>query len=255
MLDENRLIYEEVADAYIPDWKTIDKNHLIRMASELPNGPTRDSYVAAIILRYWNKIGRFYSKCKLVATQEDVHAWLTMAVLYAIDNKPWNNPESSIYNDKNGPDKVVNRVMECRRITFYQQLNRFNRKINSAILSLDSLTDDYKDSVCPTYNEDYIFEAYDLVIRKFKQGEYMMSFLLDAMLTMNLSGDEDNYKKFMSHINSIDDEFCQEYADRYGLPLDDIKCAVTIFSGMRPVDMRKNIQYNLIKLRNILKEE
>ena len=147
MLDEYKKLYEEIATAGLPEWKTINKNELIKTASYLENGYLKDSYVAAIMLNYWNKIGKFYSKCKLVTSPEDIHTWLTISVLYALDRKPWESENSSIYNDPNGPDKVINRCMECRRITFYQQLNRYNRKINSAILSLDSLVEDYKDQI------------------------------------------------------------------------------------------------------------
>lgn len=254
MLNENRLIYEEIANLSVPNWKDEDKSELIRIASELPNGPERDSYVAAIMLRYWNKLSRFYSKCKLVATQEDVHMWLTMAVLYALDNKPWNNPESSIYGDKNGPDKVVNRVMECRRITFYQQLNRYNRKINSAILSLDSLTEDFKDMVMPTYEDSTLIEIFDLVCSKFNQGEHMMAFILDAIISHNLKNREEDYKKFVTYLRKMNESFCTEFSGRYDLPVEAVVEAANKVNLMSNVDLRKRVEYNLIRLKNLVKE-
>ena len=254
MLSEYRLIYEESANIEVPDWKTRDKNELIKTASELLNGPKRDSYVAAIMLRYWNKIGRFYSKCKLVATPEDVHMWLTMAVMYALDNKPWENPASSIHNDKNGPDKVVNRVMECRRITFYQQLNRYNRKINSAILSLDSLTEDFKDVVLPTYEDSTLIEIFDLVCSKFNQEEYIMAFVLDAIITSGLKNREEDYRKFVTYLRGMNESFCVDFSCRYGIPSEDVKKASEKVNSMNNVDLRKRVEYNLIRLKNILKE-
>ena len=98
MLDEYKKLYEEVATAGLPEWKTINKNDLIKTASYLENGYLKDSYVAAIMLNYWNKIGKFYSKCKLVTSPEDIHTWLTISVLYALDHKPWESEKSSIYN-------------------------------------------------------------------------------------------------------------------------------------------------------------
>ena len=254
MLDENRLIYEEVASASIPNWRNTDKNDLIKTASSLPNGPDRDSYIAAIMLKYWSKISKFYSKCKLVATQEDVHMWLTMVVLYALDNKPWENPESSIYNDRTGPDKVVNRVMECRRITFYQQLNRFNRKINSNVLSLDSLTEDYKDLVLPTTEDSYIVELFDVITNKFNEGEYLMSFVLDAILCENLQNRKEDHRKFLCHIRGLDDNFCTLFGDRYGINTDTVKTAVEKVNLLNSTDLRKRIEYNLIRIKEILKE-
>lgn len=254
MLDENRLIYEEVASALLPNWRDMDKNELIRTASNLPNGPNRDSYTAAIMLKYWSKISKFYNKCKLVATQEDVHMWLTMAVIYALDNKPWDNPKSSIYNDKTGPDKVVNRVMECRRITFYQQLNRFNRKINSAVLSLDSLTDEYKDLVLPTTEDSYIVELFDIVTNKFNEGEYLMAFVLDALLCENLQNRKEDHRKFLYHIRNLDDNFCAVFEDRYGVSQDAVKQAVKSVNQLNSTDLKKRIEYNLIRIKELLRE-
>ena len=81
----------------------------------------KDAYIAAIMLRYWNKLDSYYYKCKLVITPEEVHTWLTIAVMYAINKKPWENPKMGIYNDETGPDKVINRIIESKRLTFYQQ--------------------------------------------------------------------------------------------------------------------------------------
>lgn len=254
MLDEYRLIYEEVANAAIPDWRIRDKNELVLAACSLPNGPEKDSYVSAILLKYWNKINKFYSKSKLVATPEDVHSWLTMAVMYAMDNMPWENPDSSIYNDRNGPDKVINRVMECRRITFYQQLNRYNRKINSAILSLDSLTDDYKDSVFPTYEDSKLVEIFDVVYTKFKEEEYMMAFILDAIICEGLHNREEDYKKFVTHIRRIDRKFCREFSSRYGIPDEDVIYAAEKVNLLSNTDLRKRVEYNLIRIKDTLKE-
>ena len=253
MLDENRLIYEEVARTYLPDWNKIDKNDLVRVASKLPNGSEKDSYVAAIMLKYWNKLNKFYSKCKLVATQEDVHMWLTIAIMYAMENRPWENPESSIYLDKNGPDKVINRVMECRRITFYQQLNRYNRKINSNMLSLDSLTDDFKDTVLPMYTESYMIEVSEIVANKFLENNYMMAFVIDAIMYENLRNREEDLKKFVTHFRRMDKAFCYNFAHRYNVPEDAVRDSIGYIGLLNNVELRKKIEYNLIKLKDILK--
>lgn len=254
MLDEYRQIYEESANISIPDWKTMDKNDLIKTASELQNGPEKDSYVSAIMLKYWNKIGRFYSRCKLVATPEDVHMWLTMAVMYALDNRPWENSKSSIYGDKNGPDKVVNRVMECRRITFYQQLNRYNRKINSAALSLDSLTEDFKDVVMPIYEDSTLIEIFDIVCSKFNQGEHMMAFILDAIICSDLKNREEDYRKFVTYLRKFDFAACVDFSGRYGIPVEVVEAAAKKMNLINNVDLRKRVEYHLIRIKNLFKE-
>ncbi len=254
MLNEIKQIYESNASISIPKWKSMDKNELIIRASTMKNGPERDSYVSAIMLKYWNKIGRFYSRCKLVATPEDVHSWLTMAVLYALDNQPWNNPNSSIYGDTNGPDKVINRVMECRRITFYQQLNRYNRKINSAILSLDSLTEDYKDMVMPGMNDSTAVEFLDMVYNRFYKKDYVMAFVIDAVMNLGYRNSEEDFKKFVSHIKNMDDKYKLYFCEEYNIKQEDMAKAMVWVKDVSYSEMNRRVQYSLIKLKDMLRE-
>ena len=255
MLEENKHIYEQVANAVIPDWKKRDKNDLIRDACNCTNPYEKDAYVSAIMLRYWNKLDSYYYKCKLVVSPEDVHGWLVTAVMYALDRQPWNDPKMGIYQDVNGPDKVINRVVESKRLTFYQQLNRYKRKINSAILSLDTLAEDFKDMVSPTYNDEYIFELHELVINNFKLKEYLAAFIIDAILYADVVTDNLDYRRLMSHLRSLDDDFCIMFSDRYELNLDEVREAITYVVKLSSNVMKRKIEYNVIKLRDLLKRE
>ena len=255
MLEENKKIYKQLADQFVPDWKTVDKNYLIRQAANETDNTMKDAYIAAIMLRYWNKLDSYYYKCKLVITPEEVHTWLTIAVMYAINKKPWENPKMGIYNDETGPDKVINRIIESKRLTFYQQLNRYKRKINSAITSLDSLQDDYKDVFMPTYEDDYNF-VYDQYVKDFfNKKDYFMSFMLDAILYDDvITDDKLNNRKLSSYIRNIDDEQCELFAMRYDIPIEDVKYAVQFVTNINGSDMKNKIEYNLIRLQKLLQE-
>lgn len=254
MLDEYKQIYEEIATSGLPHWKKMCKNELIKKASIMENGPTRDSYVAAIMLNYWHKIPKFYSKCKLVATPEDIHTWLTTSVMYALDKRPWESESSSIYNDPNGPDKVVNRCMESRRITFYQQLNRYNRKINSAILSLDSLTEDYKDAAAPTYLDDYIYEIHNIVSQQFINKEYINAFLLNGILYENWEFVNNDYKKFAIYLKKIHTSQAPLIAEHYDLPPEIVEEAINFCNNITIDQLRRRVEYSLIKLKDLIKD-
>lgn len=254
MLDENKLIYEEFASTYLPDWKTQNKNDLIRTASKLPDGVEKDAYVAAIMLKYWNKISKFYAKCSLVTTKEDIHEWLTTAILYAINKHPWDSPTASIYNDPNGPDKVVNRGMECVRLTFYQQLNRYNRKINSAILSLDSLTEDYKDAAAPTYLDAYIYEVHDIIIQYFNSEEHVLALMLNAILYENWDINEDNAKRTAMHLKKLDLSDAKVIAERYSIDENKVLKSIKYCNNLTIDELRRRVQYSFVKLRTIIKE-
>ena len=256
MLEDNKRLYEEVANAILTDWKSQNKNDLIRKAVEVgKNSYLYDGYISAIMYKYWNKIDSYYYRCKFVTTPEDIHTWLASSVLYAIEHHAWDDPEKGIYNDPNGPDKVVNRSMECRRLTFYQQLNRYNRKINSDVLSLDSLTEDYKDYIMPSENKSVDIEYHDMVSRYFESGEVVVSFILDAIMYEDIFSDTLEVKKLYAHLRKFDEVDSQIFAARYGLALDKVVEAITDLQSMSVMKFKKTVEYNLLKLNYKLGKE
>ena len=255
MLEENKRIYESKANTIVPDWKSRNKNDLIISASECTDERLKDGYIAAIMLKYWSKIDSYYYKCKLVTTPEDIHSWLVTAVLYALKHKPWENPKYTVYKDENGPDKVINRIIESKRLTFYQQLNRYKRKINSAITSLDSLVEDYKDVFVPSYNDSSNVECNNLVCMYFDKKDYFMAFMLDAIFYEDvMSKDGLNKRRLSVHIKNIDDIYCNIFADRYDIPLNKVTFAAPYVTNMSSYNMKNKIEYNLIKLKSIIGE-
>lgn len=255
MLEGNKRIYEATAKSLIPNWEEIDKNELIIKACECNDKQMKDAYIAAIMLKYWSKMERYYYKCQLVTSPEDIHMWVTMAILYALEHKPWENPKSSVYQDPNGPDKVMNIFIESRRLTFYQQLNRYKRKINSAISSLDNLVDDFKDVFMPTYNDEYEFIYNQIVVNYFNKKDYFIAFMLDAILYEDVMSDGIlNKRKLSSHIRNIDEDFCEVFAERYNLSLEDVKYSIQFITDLSSYNMKNKIEYSLARLERVIKE-
>ena len=255
MLEGNKHIYEELATSLIPNWKDINKNELVIRACNCTNKQLKDAYIAAIMLNYWTKIESYYYKCKLVTCPEDIHMWLTIAVMYVLKHKPWENPKSSIYEDPNGPDKVINRIIESKRLTFYQQLNRYKRKINSAITSLDTLVEDYKDVFIPTYNDEHNFIYDDIIVKFFEKKDYFICFMLDAILYEDvLSDGELNKRKLASYLRNLDDIQCMVFSERYNISLDKVLYSIQFVTSLNSYNMKKKIEYNLIKIKQYLEE-
>lgn len=255
MLEGNKRIYEEAANSLIPGWKDMNKNDLIREGVKCTDKQLKDAYIAAIMLKYWSKMERYYYKCQLVTSPEDIHTWVTKAVIYAFDERPWEKPESSLYGDPNGPDKVMNIFIESRRLTFYQQLNRYKRKINSAITSLDTLVDEYKDVFMPSYDDNYDFVYNQIVMNYFDKEEYFMAFMLDAILYEDVMTDGNlNKRKLSSHIRNIDEFNCEIFATRYNRPLEEVIEASNSVTGLSSYLMKNNIEYNLLRLKKVIEE-
>lgn len=255
MLEQNKDIYQQTADAIIPDWRDRNKNELIISACNCTNKHERDGYISAIMLKYWNKLDSYYYKCRLVTSPEDIHTWLVIAVMYAIERKPWEDPNQSIYGDPNGPDKVINRIIESKRLTFYQQLNRYKRKINGAITSLDTLMEEYKDVFAPSYNEDYSVEYHTLIINYFNTKDYFMAFFIDAIMYEDVMDNNGvSQRKLSSHLRNLDDEYCKYFAQKYMIPLDKVKQSVPYVNNISSYNLKNKIEYSLIRLRHTLKE-
>lgn len=249
MIQETKEIYKELANLYVPDWETKNKNDLVREAIVHKKDSSYDGYISAIVLRYWGKMIAYYHKCKLVISVEDAHAWLVEAIMYAVRKHPWTNPDSSIYEDENGPDKVINRVIESRRLTFYQQLNRYNRKINSCLLSIESMTEDFADANTPTINDNYTVEYDDIILETFSVKDYFNSFMLDAIIYENCTLDENHLGPMCKHLRFLDDHYCRIFANRYNLDFDRVKRASSYITRME----RSNIMDRLEKAPTELK--
>jgi len=62
MLLQYKKIHESVADR-IENWRTIDKNELVRSYEKYETNPyLKEGYVAAIMCRYWGAIKKYYAK-------------------------------------------------------------------------------------------------------------------------------------------------------------------------------------------------
>ena len=253
MLDEIKKIYEDSADLYFPDWRKCNKNEAVLLAIEHKNKNDYDGYIGAIMTKYWPKLCKYYNRCKLVVTPEDVHSWLSQAVMYAIERHPWTNENSSIYGDKNAPDKVINRVMESRRLTFYQQLNRYNRKINSALISLDSLSEDMADTYTPISEDEHTFIIDDLVIKAFEAKDYFTAFFVDAIESerFNVGG---RHKKLVTHLSNLDSH-CDIFANRYGLSMDSVRKASTYITRLDRDVIKKKIDTTLNDMKRKMAQE
>ena len=136
--------YENVANARLKGWKQLDINTLVFEYINEQNAMKKDGYVSAIFCKCWWLFETSYNKSKTSASIIDAYTWFTDAILYILNSRPWENPDNSLYGKKNAPDIAIKQCISSRRNTFYQQSNRFNRKINhetDSIERLEEITD------------------------------------------------------------------------------------------------------------------
>ena len=149
MLEEIKQSYHECASG-LGDYSNISKTELANKyckAVERGDELLISQCFSALILRYWFKIGKYYQDSKSAFSIEDCYEWLVHALLYALKTHPWLIPGNSMYNDPNGPDKVINRCIISTRQIAYQHANTDRSRITHSTTSLDRLVENLGDSI------------------------------------------------------------------------------------------------------------
>lgn len=262
MLEDYKLMCQIQADI-IPEWKTLDKNALCNLYIEHEDDEfLKNAYFAAIMLNYWKKIGKMYSKCQGMATPEDCYDWLVDSVYYALKFRKWKDPTNKLWMDPNGPDKVINRCFESARLTYFQSLNRHKRKINLITDSLDGLLEKSENYYTPKDDTTNLQESVliDSLIKSFlKETDYFLALLVYSLVNSDCYTSTGSFLKkrvarFLKTIdNSILDDFCYKYfeeADKDAIS----EYIETILKSFTSAQLLKKIDNGLNYLKSYFSE-
>lgn len=266
LLEEYKEAFRKCADL-VEGWQDLSKNDLCRKYVENAGNPTvQNAYFSAIMYRYWNLIGKYYYMSSNVASVEDCYEWLEDSVYGCLKATSWDRADSSIYNDPNGPDKVINRCMKCARLTYYQFINRKKRKDNFGMLSLEEMTELFGTTVSEPESSEYADDdvskwAIESYIKKlFDKKDYFVAFMLDIILmeevfdvaTSTSSGMSINFnlKKLTKMMSNITEEYTQQFASRYNIELETVQLAISYFKDLKPPTIKAKIQTTLERLQH-----
>ena len=137
-LIESRRCYQEAASR-LGDYKSISKwelAHGFAVAKKNNDRDKMDSYFGALMDRYWHKIHQWIrNSASLHLPPETFVNWLEDSILIAFR---WalGDPDNPIYDDPNGPDKVINRCCFSTRGREYQYYNKDKRKNSTQAISI-----------------------------------------------------------------------------------------------------------------------
>ena len=226
MLDDYKHLCETAANI-VPGWKELDKNEICRRCVKYENDPhLYNAYMSALLYKYWNLIPKFHSSCNGIVSPETVYDWLIDAINYAIQHRRWESQDSTIYNDPNGPDKVINRKMKCTRINLYQFTNRKKRKDEFGLMSLDELTEKVNDTNFALIDKENELNSVTMDVQYyinqvFSKEEYFLAYLLDAIVNGDVVEPKENgivdfsMRKIIKFIRSIDEKYIKYFIDTY----------------------------------------
>lgn len=264
MLDEYKELCRTAASS-IDGWENLSKNDLCRAyVQNKGNLDLQNAYISAIMYRYWNLIGKYYYQSANCASPEECYGWLVDSVACCVNLAAWENPNSSIYNDPNGPDKVINRCMKCARLTYYQFINRKKRRDSFGILSIDELKELYGNGTPEPSDPDQEFDVSqtmidDYVFQQFMRKNYFVSFLIYFIIYENVfdivsvdgeKQSEFSIRKMCKLMNTIDDDMLHSFASHNDLSIDDVRKAHEYVKLISPSNMRKKITQTLEDLKH-----
>ena len=259
MLDEYKASYEECANL-ISNWKSLSINDLANkyVYYQEINNLMADSYLSAIICRYWKVINKsYYKQIIIIATPEDVYEWVLEGIMKALTNHVWLDPKNSLYNDPLGADKAIKVCIGSARINFFNAVNYTKRKINKYTMSLDELEENSPDGYyLPSSKEPEFFTTYIYTKVKsfFDDYNYFSAFLLDSLINADVFSDlsgknfhELSFRKLIKHLRNLDDHYCKIFSDTYDIDFLKVDKAANFIKNLSRDRMIRNI-YNLLFL-------
>lgn len=264
MLEEYKELCLKAANL-APGWQELSKNDLCReYVKNKGNETLQNAYISAILYRYWNLISKYYYQSANCATPEECYEWLVDSVSCCVNLAAWENPNSSIYNDPNGPDKVINRCMKCARLTYYQFINRKKRRDDFGTLSVDELKELYGNGAPepedPEQEYDVsLFIIKDYIIEEFRKKNYFVSFLIYFILYANVfdvikledsRSSEFNLRKMCRIMSTIEEDMLVSFSEDLKLPLSDVTKAAEYVRSVPSGNMKKKIQQTLENLKH-----
>lgn len=269
MLDEYRQIYVESANI-VGDWKSMSCLDLCNSYLETreTNRLLSESYLSAIICKYWGQIGINYNKQQFKnASLEDCYNWVIDAIIYVLDKHVWTDPNNALYNDPVGPDKAINVCISSARLAFYTYTTKQKRALNYNKVSLTNLENDsgeYDWAIPPIYDEDITTK--DLIFRKvrdyFIRKDYFSAFALDALINADVyvnkvEGDkivtEFSRGRIKGHFHHLDNSYCEIFSTLYNLDYDLVVNSLKYIVNITDDRFNRNLS-NLFKVLSKDKE-
>lgn len=285
-LTEARRTYQAAA-SYLGDYRSISKWELAHGYSVAQKNNDRNKmnyFFGALMDRYWYKIPQWIlNSASLHLPPEEFVHWLEDSLLVAFR---WElgNPDSSIYDDPNGPDKVINRCCFSTRGREYQYYNKDKRKNDAQAVSIyqeyedgdDSESFNLLDNVASTKGPR-VDGAKELINLFLSQHNPVGAMILDGVAYQNAfkenreahyieekdSQGRDIRKKYIGkseafdmrrlvkHLRAIDksfiyDYFCKKY-DIRDIPKDSL---IDLFGNMNYSKIHRSIERTFKEIRN-----
>lgn len=262
MLDDYKRSYEECANL-IKDWKSISSIELCDNYIKNLNTDSNkaQSYLSAVICRYWYIIQRtYYAQRVKLASEEEVYDWFIEGIYNALNHHVWTDPNNKLYGDEKGPEKAISVCIYSAKLNYFQSLEYDKRKTNKLALSLEELQEDSSDDYyLPYYDQSPFMKMYmyQKIRKMFLDYDYFSAFLLDAIVNVEVFSKENNTdfitlskRKLIKHLRNMDDRYIKVFSNLYDLDEKDVAEATKFIKNLPPERMIRNIVNLLFLLKH-----
>lgn len=251
MLNEQKNIYLQSANL-IKDWRKLSQMELIN--GYLEKGPLYQSYLSALIVKYWHIVDRNYYAKNSVQDITEIYNWYISAIMFAITNRPWENADSTIHNDPKAVEKVLNTFVKCTKANWYQASNRYKRKANHNIVTADYLTEDSDTNIIEEFaNKNNNFSIEELIFDFCSQEDYITAFIIYIISTQNILLTDSNIIKFLcKELKTVNSSFVAAFCSECNLDITDISNSLTNIAFMDTNKLTSVVEIKIEKLRNYL---
>lgn len=244
MLNEMYATFEKFANQ-IPNWKSMSKNEIANLYLDYElDEERRNWYISALMCKYWHKVYDLNKTSKSANLQiDDFASWLYEAITVAFKYRAWTVPNNKLYNDPNGPDKVINRCIFSVRNKHYQEFNMQKRKSNFATDSIDRQLDEVGDSASinevASYVEDITWSE-DIVLYFIKQNRIEDAIIIDEIgyqdcFTFQKGKFNFSVVKLISNLNNLNSNYLKYFVNKYEVGKNVTKVAMSNLKNLTSV--------------------
>lgn len=250
MLDEIYNSCFETANQ-LDGWQKLNKNDIANMYLDNRYNTKGNVYAAALLCKYWYKVGLLWKSYGKSMSQEDCYAVVWDGIERAMDYASWRNPENSLYQDPNGPDKAINVCIDSINKTCHTFSSRLKRKANhqANVVSLDSLYDSAKDYSSHLYEDDnFIYYSnnnfvniyIDELISKNRLPE---AIIIDVICYGGLESFGVN--NIVREIHQLNAKYAEDFTEEYGVPENTVRECLNSINDLSQYQLNKLIRRTL----------
>ena len=277
MLEEIKKSYTREASR-IPNWQNTSVNVLANAYIDNENDEQlKSAYFSAILLKKWPYIGKHYAASKASGFSiEDCYDMVIHGIQYALANRKWRDPENKLYNDKCGPDKVLNRCIASSRDIQYYNANTHKRRANFGKTSLDLIEENVKDCTyvlsddCEAIDDAQDNISVEFLIEKLMKKEKVLEALIindivagDCFITktttekMIFEEEEQSYKRYtevfklsklVNNLYNYSEEELRDICSAYCISKEKETSIISLFKGTKKTKFDRVIKTTLLSM-------